>query len=322
MEIIMSFKNSKVVIVGTGNVGATTAYSILNQGLCEEIVLIDVNKDKAYAEALDMAHSVYFMNRNINVHAGDYNDCADADIVIITASAPMPKDSTSRLEMLAPSMRIMKSIVSSIMASGFDGILLVISNPVDVMTYYAWKISGLPAKQVIGSGTNLDSARLCCELAKLYDLDAKSVSAFVCGEHGDSEFVVWNSATIGGKKIDDVMNDNAPRTGTATKQSLLKMTAQSGWEIFNRKGNTCYGIASSVTAIARSIFFDDNAIFPVSVRLTGQYGVDGVFLSVPTILDHTGAKEIVEIRLAPDELAAFQRSAKLLQEYYDVVDNA
>ena len=140
MEIIMSFKNSKVVIVGTGNVGSTTAYSILNQGLCEEIVLIDVNKDKAYAEALDMAHSVYFMNRNINVHAGDYNDCADADVVIITASAPMPKDSTSRLEMLAPSMRIMKSIVSSIMASGFNGILLVISNPVDIMTYYAWKI--------------------------------------------------------------------------------------------------------------------------------------------------------------------------------------
>ena len=137
----MSFKDSKVVVIGTGNVGSTTAYSILNQGLCEEVVLIDVNRDKAYAEALDMAHSVYFMNRNIDVHAGDYKDCADADVVIITASAPMPKDSTNRLEMLAPSMRIMKSIVSSVMASGFDGIILVISNPVDIMTYYAWKIS-------------------------------------------------------------------------------------------------------------------------------------------------------------------------------------
>ena len=142
----MSFKDSKVVVIGTGNVGSTTAYSILNQGLCEEVVLIDVNRDKAYAEALDMAHSVYFMNRNIDVHAGDYKDCADADVVIITASAPMPKDSTNRLEMLAPSMRIMKSIVSSVMASGFDGIILVISNPVDIMTYYAWKISGPPGR--------------------------------------------------------------------------------------------------------------------------------------------------------------------------------
>ena len=320
MEIIMSFKNSKVVIVGTGNVGATTAYSILNQGLCEEIVLIDVNKDKAYAEALDMAHSVYFMNRNINVHAGDYNDCADADIVIITASAPMPKDSTSRLEMLAPSMRIMKSIVSSIMASGFDGILLVISNPVDVMTYYAWKISGLPAKQVIGSGTNLDSARLCCELAKLYDLDAKSVSAFVCGEHGDSEFVVWNSATIGGKKIDDVMSDNAPRTGSATKQSLLKMTAQSGWEIFSRKGNTCYGIAASAASIVKSILFNENQIYPVTVYVDGAYDLKGVFLSVPTIIDKTGAKEVVEIKLQPDEEAALQKSASLLKSFYEELE--
>lgn len=312
----MSFKDSKVVIVGAGNVGSTTAYSIINQGLCEEVVLIDVNKDKAYAEALDMAHSVYFMNRNINIHAGDYKDCADADIVIITASAPMPKDSTSRLEMLAPSMNIMKSIVTSVMASGFDGILLVISNPVDIMTYYAWKISGLPAKQVIGSGTNLDSARLCCELAKMYDLDAKSVSVFVCGEHGDSEFVVWNSATIGGKKIDDVMSDNAPRTGTATKQSLLKMTAQAGWEIFSRKGNTCYGIASSATSIVKSILFNENQIYPVTVCVDGVYGLHGVFLSVPTIIDKTGAKEIVEIKLQPDEQQALETSAKLLESFY------
>ena len=159
----MSFKESKVVIVGCGNVGSTAAYTLINQGLCETVVLIDVNKDKAYAEALDMTHAVYFMNRNIKVIAGDYSDCRDADIVIITASAPMPKDSHDRLKMLEPSMNIMKSIVNSVMASGFNGIFLVISNPVDIMTYYVWKLSGLPKKQVIGSGTNLDSARLCYE---------------------------------------------------------------------------------------------------------------------------------------------------------------
>lgn len=312
----MSFKDSKVAIIGAGNVGATTAYSIINQGLCEEVVLIDVNKDKAYAEALDMAHSVYFMNRNIKIYAGDYKDCSDADVVIITASAPMPKDSHSRLEMLAPSMNIMKSIVTSVMDSGFDGIILVISNPVDIMTYYAWKISGLPYRQVIGSGTNLDSARLCCELAKLYDLDAKSVSAFVCGEHGDSEFVVWNSATIGGKKIDDVFSDNAPRTGNTTKPGLLKMTSQAGWEIFNRKGNTCYGIAASATSIVKSILFNENQIYPVSVNVDGAYGLNGVFLSVPTIIDKTGAKEIVEIKLQPDEEEALKNSAQVLQSFY------
>lgn len=312
----MSFKDSKVAIIGAGNVGATTAYSIINQGLCEEVVLIDVNKDKAYAEALDMAHSVYFMNRNIKIYAGDYKDCSDADVVIITASAPMPKDSHSRLEMLTPSMNIMKSIVTSVMDSGFDGIILVISNPVDIMTYYAWKISGLPYRQVIGSGTNLDSARLCCELAKLYDLDAKSVSAFVCGEHGDSEFVVWNSATIGGKKIDDVFSDNAPRTGNTTKPGLLKMTSQAGWEIFNRKGNTCYGIAASATSIVKSILFNENQIYPVTVNVDGAYGLNGVFLSVPTIIDKTGAKEIVEIKLQPDEEEALMNSAQVLQSFY------
>lgn len=313
----MSFKDSKVVIVGCGNVGSTTAYSIINQGLCEEIVLIDVNKDKAYAEALDMEHSIYFMNRNIKIHAGDYPECGDADIVIITASAPMPKDSHNRLEMLQPSMKIIKSIVDSVMSSGFNGIFLVISNPVDIMTYMVWKMSGLPKNQVIGSGTNLDTARLCCELANLYDLDSKSVEAFVCGEHGDSEIVAWSTATIGGKSVEDVMNDNADRTKSTTKQDLQKQTIQAGWEIFNRKGNTCYGIASSATAIIKSILFNENRIYPVTVGLDGQYGIKSAFLSVPTIIDKNGAKEIVEIHMNPDELSALQKSASLLESFYD-----
>lgn len=318
----MAFRNSKAVIVGVGNVGATTAYSFVNQMLCEELLLIDVNHEKALAEAMDIQHSVYFMNRNMHVRAGDYADCADADLVVISASAPMPKDSTDRLQMLKPSMGLVRSIVDSVMGSGFKGIFIVVSNPVDVMTYYTWKLSGLPARQVIGSGTNLDTARLCSEFSRMYDLDARNVEAFVMGEHGDSEIITWDSATIGGKRIDDVLADNKRRTAGVTKGDLAKDVIQAGWDIFSRKHNTCYGIASSVTAIARSIFFDDNAIYPVSVRLTGQYGVDGVFLSVPTILDHTGAKEIVEIRLAPEELKAFHHSAEVLHEYYDVVDNA
>ncbi|MDD5867254.1 MAG: L-lactate dehydrogenase [Lachnospiraceae bacterium] len=312
----MSFKESKVVIVGCGNVGSTTAYTIINQGLAEEVVLIDVNQDKAYAEALDMAHSIYFMNRNINVHAGDYKDCKDADIVIITASAPMPKDSNNRLKMLAPSIKIMKSIVNSVMENGFNGIFLIVSNPVDIMTYLVYKMSGLPKNQVIGSGTTLDSARLCFELANMYGLDSKSVSAYVCGEHGDSEIVSWHSAVIGGKSVENVMSDNPDRTRNITREDLQKQTIQAGWEIFSRKGNTCYGIAASSAAICKSILFNENHIYPVTVGLSGQYGIEKAWLSVPTIIDRTGAREIVEIRLDAEEEEALKKSAELLESFY------
>ncbi len=312
----MSFKDSKVVIVGVGNVGATTAYSILNQGISEEVVLIDVNKEKAIAEALDMQHSIYFMNRNMSVKAGDYSDCRDADVVVITASAPMPKDSNNRLEMLSPSMKIIKNIVENVMANGFDGVFVVISNPVDIMAYYVWKLSRLPKNRIIGSGTTLDTARLCCELSKMYNLDAKSVEAFVMAEHGDSEMVSWTSATIGGKNLSDVFADNADRTKDITKEELLQRTKQAGWDIFSRKGNTCYGIASSATAIIKSILFNENRILPVSVGLNGEYGLNNMFLSVPTIINKNGAKEVVEIKLAEDEKALLQKSADVIQGFY------
>ncbi len=313
----MSFRNSKVAIIGAGNVGSTTAYSIINQGLCGEVLLVDVNKDKAYAEALDMQHAVYFMNRNIRVHAGEYEECGDADIVIITAAAPSPKEAHNRLEMLAPSMGIIKSIVESVMKSGFQGIFLVISNPVDIMTAYVQRLSGLPAKRVIGSGTTLDMARLCYELAEMYDLDAKSVEAFVIGEHGDSELISWGSATIGGKYLTDVLRDNEDRTKEVTKEKLLAMTKEAGWQIFNRKGNTCYGIAASATAIVKSILFNENRILPVCVKLNGEYGIQDIYLSVPTILNAEGAKEIVEIRLKDEEKEELARSAKIISGYYD-----
>jgi len=315
----MGFRDSKVVIVGTGNVGATTAFSIVNQGLCEELVLIDMNKEKALGEVLDLQDSVHFMNRNIKVSAGSYEDCGDADIIVITAAAPMDPNATDRLSMLAPSKKVMKSIIGPVMKSGFHGILVVISNPVDIMTYYAWKLSGLPKNQVIGSGTTLDTARLCGILGRLYDLDSKSVNAYVMGEHGDSEIVSWHSATIGGKNVADVMSDNETRTKDETFEKLRQQTIKAGWEIFSRKHNTCYGIAASVTAILKSILFNENRILPVSVYLDGQYGLRDLFLSVPTIIDKTGAKEIVEIRLDPTELKALRHSGEVITSYYDAL---
>lgn len=313
----MSFYSSKVAIVGTGNVGSTTAYSLINQGLCQQILLIDVNKEKAYGEALDMQHSVAFMSRNISVRAGDYSECTDADIVVITASAPMPKDSKSRLEMLAPSVKVIKSIVQPIMESGFNGIFLVVSNPVDIMTYLVWKLSGLPRNQVIGSGTALDSARLRSELGRMYDLDAKSVEAFIIGEHGDSEVISWSTATIGGKRARDVMKDNMERTLDNSEENLLQKTKAAGWEIFGRKGNTCYGIAAANAAIIKSILFNENRILPVSVCMDGQYGLHDLYFSLPTILNAQGAKEIVEIRLEPAEQEALMHSAEVIRAFYE-----
>lgn len=195
----MKYKNTKVVIIGAGNVGTSTAFSIIQQGLCEEVVLIDRNREKAEGEALDLQHSISFMNRNVKVKAGAYTDCEDADIAIITASGPMDPNSNDRLKMLDMSKRIMEGIVGSIMEHHFSGVLLVVSNPVDIMTYYAWKLSGLPKNQVIGSGTTLDSARMAGQVAEIFELDARSVNVYVIGEHGDSEMVCWSSATVGGK---------------------------------------------------------------------------------------------------------------------------
>lgn len=307
-------KNNKVVIVGAGNVGATTAFCMVNQGICDELVLIDINKQRAEGEVLDMVHSMAFMNRNIKIKASDdYGDCSDADIVIITASAPMEKNLTDRMALLERTKKIMKSIVDDIMASGFNGIIIVVSNPVDIMTHYVQKLSGLPVEKVIGSGTTLDTARLRYYISKKIDVDPRDVDAYVIGEHGDSEMVAWSTATIGGKGIHSVVKDNANRIGENPYEELLKTTIGAGWDIFSRKGSTTYGIAASVTSIVKSIIYDENRIYPVSVFLNGHYGVDDVYTSVPTIINRKGAKEIVELNLSEEEHALFIKSCDILK---------
>ena len=308
----MTTDTRKVVLIGTGMVGMSFAYALVNQGgICNELVLIDVNKDKANGEAMDLNHGLAFAKSNMQIKAGDYKDCRGADIVVIAAGVAQ-KEGETRLDLLQRNVEVFRSITTPVVKSGFDGIFLVVSNPVDVMSYYTWKVSGLPHERVIGSGTFLDSARLCRALSDMYDLASNSVEAYVLGEHGDSEIVSWNSATIGGKRVDDVLRDNASRTRGVTRDELRKRTVQAGWDIFSRKGNTCYGIASSTASIAKSILFDENRIMPVSVYLNGQYGIHDTFISVPTIVDSTGAKEIVEIDLLPDELEALRKSADML----------
>ena len=313
----MKENRKKIVITGCGNVGTNTAYTIVMKGLCDELVLIDYVKDKAIAEALDMKDAVSFFQRDMVIKAGDYSDCKDADIVIIAASAPMPKDSHDRFEMLKPSLGVVKSCVMSAMDAGFEGIFIIISNPVDIMTYYTWKLSGLPAGRVIGSGTNLDTARLRTKIGQKYGIDPSSVDVFVLGEHGDSEFAVWNSASIGGKKLVDIMDSEKDKM----EEDLINATKQAGWDIFNRKGNTCYGIAASTASIVEAILNDQNKVIPVTVRVNGSYGLNDVFLSAPAVIGRSGVKSVIETGLDDDEAGKMKASAATLSEFYKLLDS-
>ncbi len=312
----MKTKGYKVVIIGVGAVGVTTAFCIINQGLCDELHLIDLNTEKVSGEVLDLCHSMEFMNRNIKVRVGSYDACADADIIVLTASAPMMPNENDRLAMLEKSKAIVNGIVTQVMATGFDGHFIVVSNPVDVMTYYAWKVSGLPSAQVMGSGTVLDTSRLRYIIGERIHVDPRSVDAFIIGEHGDSSFAAWSSATIGGKDIYSIVRDNRNRIGENPYDEMEQLTREAGWEIFNRKGNTSFGIAASVVGIIKTILYDENRILPISTLLKGQYGEQDIYISVPTVINREGAKEIVELNLTRDEMLAFKNSCSIIREQY------
>lgn len=310
----MKISKRKVAIVGCGLVGSTTAFSLITQGICEEVLMIDINKERAYGEMLDLQDTIEYLNKNVKVRTGDYSDCGDVDIIVITAGAP-PKQGQSRLDTLELSAKICKSIVDPIMASGFDGIFLVISNPVDIITHYVQFLSGLPKNQVIGTGTAIDSARLQNIIAQIAKVDPRSVHAYSMGEHGDSQMVPWSTVTVAGKPFCDVIADNKELVGDVNLDELLYKTTQEGWEILNRKGTTYYGIATACAGIIKAILDDENRIIPVSTLLEGEYGEENVYAGVPTVLNRSGASDVLEIHMTPGELARFKESTKLIREY-------
>lgn len=310
----MKITNRKVAIVGCGLVGSTTAFSMITQGICDEVIMIDINKERAYGEMLDLQDSIEYLNRNVKVRTGDYSDCGDVDIIVITAGAP-PKQGQSRLDTLEMSAKICKSIVEPIMESGFDGIFIVISNPVDIITHYVQFLSGLPKNQVIGTGTAIDSARLQNMIAQLVRVDPRSVHAYSMGEHGDSQMVPWSTVTVAGKPFYDVIADNKELVGDVDLNELVYKTTQEGWEILNRKGTTYYGIATACAGVIKAILNDENRIVPVSTLLEGEYGEKDVYAGVPTILNRTGASDVLEIHMTPGELARFKESVQLIREY-------
>ncbi|OPJ62247.1 L-lactate dehydrogenase [Clostridium oryzae] len=314
----MRISKRKVVIVGCGLVGSSTAFSLVTQGICDEVLMIDINKEKALGEVLDLRDSIQYLAQNVKVKVGTYDDCGDADIIVITAGAP-PKKGENRLDTLEASVRICKSIVDPIMERGFDGIFIVISNPVDIIAHYVYKISGLPKNQVIGTGTALDSARLKNFIAEMVHVDPRSVHAYSMGEHGDSQMVPWSTVTIEGKQFYDVIQDNKNLVGDVDLDELVSKTVKGGWEIYNRKGTTCYGIASTCAGIIKTIFQDENKIIPVSTLLEGEYGEKGVFAGVPAILNRNGAADVLEIHMTGNELTRFKESAALIRKYIEKV---
>ena len=310
----MKIKTSKVAVVGCGLVGSSTAFSLVTQGVCDEILMIDINQERALGEVLDLKDTIKYLDRNVKVRTASYADCSDVDIIVITAGAP-PQKGQTRLDTLEVSAKIVKTIVDPVMSSGFDGIFIVVSNPVDIIAHYVYKLSGLPKNQVIGTGSSLDTSRLQNFIAELVNVDPRSVYAYSMGEHGDSQMVPWSTVTVAGKSFNDIIQDNKDLVGDVDLDEIVKKTTREGWEIYNRKGTTYYGIATACAGIIKAILYDENRIIPVSTLLEGEYGETDVYAGVPTILNRTGAADILEIHMTDEELNKFHQSVEILREY-------
>lgn len=299
-------------IIGCGNVGAATAYALMHSKLLSKMVLIDVNKKKAMGEAEDISHSLPF-NAPMEIIAGDYEDIADCGIVIITAGVNQTPGQT-RIDLLQKNAQIFRSIVDSITKYNRDAVILVVTNPVDVLTYITLERSGLSASQVIGSGTVLDTARLKEKVGKYLGVDSRNVHSFVIGEHGDSEVAVWSSANVSGIDLDSYCRERKMEYDRTALDRLSAEVMTSAYRIIEAKGATYYGIADSVRRIVAAIVNDEHTILPVSARLSGEYGVYDVCMGIPCIVGKNGIEQILEIPLDEYEKKRLLDSASSLKE--------
>jgi L-lactate dehydrogenase len=304
-------KISSVAVIGTGYVGSSYAFALMNQGIVDELILIDVNKEKAIGEVMDLNHGKVFTPASTNILFGEYKDCADVDIVVICAGANQ-KPGETRLDLVDKNLIIFKTIVENVMASGFDGIFLVATNPVDILTYATWHYSGLPKGRVIGSGTILDTARFRYLIGDYFKIAPKNVHAYIIGEHGDSELPVYSSADVGGIPILKMIE----RQEQYKKEDLDEIfinVRDAAYKIIEGKGATYYGIAMGLARITKAILNNENSVLTVSAHLDGQYGEKNVYMGVPAIINRSGIREIVELELNEEEQQKFQHSADVLK---------
>ena len=311
-------ESRKLVLVGTGMVGMSMAYALENQGGINELVLIDVLKDKATGEAMDLNHGLAYAPSKISIKSGEYDECKDADIVVITAGLAQ-KPGQTRLELAQTNAKIMKEITEQVIKSGFNGIFVVASNPVDLMTYVVSKVSGFPKNKVIGSGTVLDTARLRYLIGERLNVSEKNIHAYIMGEHGDSSFVPWSHSYVGCKKLLDIMKERGE--SAETLKQIYTEVQQSAYEIIEIKWATYYGIGMGLSKIVKTILNNGKEILTVSTKLEGEYGHDGIFIGAPAIINSDGVQELLNLPLTKDEQAKFDHSCDILIEMKKEIDN-
>jgi len=309
---------NKVVIIGTGNVGATTAYTIMTSGRAREIVLIDLNKEKTEGEVMDLNHGMAFTDP-ANIYAGDYKDCKDADIIIIAAGANQ-KPGETRIDLVHKNTAIFKDIISKIIGVEKNAILLVVTNPVDILTYVTLKVSGLNPDMVIGSGTVLDTARFKYSLGNHFGVDTRNVHGYIIGEHGDTEVPVWSRVSIGGNDLESFCALCDHRCNKETQNKIFMDVKNAAYEIIKRKGATYYAVSLGVLRIVEAILRNESSILTISSYLDGYEGLYDVCLSVPTIVGRKGRIRLLPLPLTPDESSLFKKSGEEMKKIISQLD--
>ena len=311
----MKTDKRKIVLIGTGMVGMSYAYALLNQTACDELVLIDIDERRAQGEAMDLNHGLAFSGSQMKIYAGKYQDCRDADIVVISAGVAQ-KPGESRLDLLKRNTEVFRSIINPVTESGFNGIFLVATNPVDIMTRITYELSGFNPRRVLGSGTALDTARLRYLLGEYLQVDSRNIHAYVMGEHGDSEFVPWSQAMLATKPVKELcMHQNV----NICEDELRKIADEvkgAAYEIIEAKHATYYGIGMALVRITKAILGDEHSVLTVSALLRGEYGQKEVFAGVPCIINQSGIQKVLELSLSNDEMAQFEQSCQTLRESF------
>lgn len=311
----MKTDKRKVALIGTGLVGMSYAYAMLNQAICDELVLIDIDKPRAIGEAMDLNHGLAFSPSNMNIFAGEYEDCKDADIVVICAGVAQ-KPGESRPDLLQRNAAVFQTIIAPVVESGFQGVFLIATNPVDIMAHITQQLSGFDPSRVIGTGTTLDTARLRYLLGDYFSVDPRNVHAYVMGEHGDSEFVPWSQAMIATKPIVDICRQSNGKFSYSRMEEIREEVRNAAQKIIEAKKNTYYGIGMAMARITRAIFGNENSVLTVSAMLRGEYGQDDVYVGIPCVVNRNGIADVLQLSLSADEMGRLKASCDELQGFY------
>lgn len=304
-------RTNKISIIGTGFVGSTSAFAIMSEGLCSELVLVDVNREKAEAEAMDLRHGAAFV-KAVDIVSGSIEDTKDSDLIIITAGIGQ-KPGETRLDILNKNIPIFKSIVPELVKYSPDTLILVVSNPVDILTYITYIYSGLPSNRVFGSGTVLDTSRLKSILSKSFNIDARNIHAYIIGEHGDSEIAAWSATKIAGMTVDQYAKEVFGKEDPDFKENILNEVRNAAYEIINRKGYTNYAVALAVRRIVEAVLRDEQSILTVSGLFSGEQGISEVYMAMPCVVGRSGIQRILPIPLDEKELENLKKSAEILK---------